>query len=144
MKRKPQTGCSKMLVFSLLSKKYCFAITVNTYAKADIKIFLPCPILLHFLTFRQIFCDWLKDSLWWCLKLLVNPSLQHNELFLQSWQNIWQKIRKWSKSGQTRKLRYLLLRKFSLLLSKANFWLTLACVCTRFWDFFSFSNSVTS
>ena len=53
-------------------------------------------------------------------------------------QNIWNKLKKASKTGQDKKVWYLLLRVFRMLLPKFNFWRgdrTLGYVSTIIWDF---------
>ena len=36
---------------------------VNSYEKADIKVFSSCPNLVDFVTVRKTFCHWLRVSL---------------------------------------------------------------------------------
>ena len=70
---------------------------------------------------------------------IIRPTVtDHSWLFYNPGQNIWHKIKKPSKTGQVKKVWYLLLYVFWLLLPKFNFWnegWALGYVSTQIWDF---------
>ena len=57
-------------MFSFLSKKFFFAIAVETYAKVDINVFSFCSILLDCMTFTHIFCHRLSVKMIPCSELV--------------------------------------------------------------------------
>ena len=43
-------------------RKKALAVVVKKHAKVDIKLFLPCPVLLYFSILFQIFCPRLSEQ----------------------------------------------------------------------------------
>ena len=87
-----------------------------------------------------------QKNCWKLSKLhILDNILSLARVILKNWnlgQNIWDKIEKSSKTGRTRKVWYLVLRVFWLLLSKFNFWKedwALGYVSIQIWDFPSIS-----
>ena len=60
-------GWKQSLAPSLPSTNETFAIAVEKYAKADMKVFQSCPILLNFLNLFQVFCPGLSEQTTFCL-----------------------------------------------------------------------------
>ena len=54
-------------------------IAVKSCTKANIKVFLPCPILLNFLIFCKIFCHWLQQILSSDENLVKDTRIYQNE-----------------------------------------------------------------